>query len=156
MRARRYGFTLPLSHVTVTVCGVNFCNEILVPTIYSSAPDGGAAFSAAAAAACAAANQQGEGCAPSAPGAAGMARRLQSTTATTHFQQMLETPEFQTTLRTNLGPNGANATIGPVRQGSGPSPPTAATTAAVVQVEAGGSVRIRAGGTLEIGAVAAA
>ena len=134
------------------MCGVNFCNEILVPTIYSSAPDGGAAFSAAAAAACAAANQQGQGCAPSAPSAAGVARRLQSTT-TTHFQQMLESPEFQTTLRTKLGPNGANALVGPAQQGSSPSPPTV--TAAVVQVEAGGSVRIRAGGTLEIGAVAA-
>ena len=54
-----------------------------------------------------------------------------------------------------LEPSAATATVDPVQQGSGPSPPTT-TTAAVVQVEAGGSVRIRAGGTLEIGAIAAA
>ena len=45
-------------------------------------------------------------------------------------------------------------TTGSVPELSGPSPTTVAP--AVVQIEAGGSVRIRAGGTLEIGAVAAA
>ena len=118
--------------------------EVAAAALAANAANAAAANAAAANAAAAMAN------AAAAMGMGG-GRRLQSPDTTTpHVQQMIESPEFQEQLRSNLGVDGADAVVSNVTQGAVP-----AAAAARVTVQAGGAVVIKSGGTLTIGGDAA-